>query len=112
MSCTVCLDQLLECDSPDQLAILNNNGSPSAFENGLTPIPLGAQTVAVFFTTEKLSSSYTFNEMAVQNTIDNTPLNILAALTSSAVGGFTVALSGITDTANYVLKWEVEVIIV
>ena len=110
MSCTVCLDQLLECDEPDQLVIVNNNGSPAAFENGLTPIPLGGQTVAVIFGTQKLASNYTFNEMAVQNTIDGTPLNILAALTSQSIAGFTVALSGITDTANYFLKWEVEVI--
>ncbi len=112
MSCTVCLDQLLECDEPDQLIIVNNNGSPSAFENGLTPIPLGAQTVDVLFSTQKLASNYTFNEMAVQNTIDGIPLNILAALTSTSISGFTVALSGITDTANYILKWEVEVITV
>ena len=111
MSCTnsICLDQLLEPDAPDELTILNNNGSPSAFEVGLTSIPSGAQTVDVTFQTNKLSSQYNFNELAVENTTDTTPLTIYATLVSHSVAGFSVSLSGITDTANYQLRWAVEV---
>jgi len=111
MSCTnnLCLDQLLEPDAQDELIVLNNNGSAAAFETGITSIPLGAQSVDVIFTTEKLSSVYTFNEISVVNTTDNSPLMIQPTITGYSIIGFNVSLSGITDSANYKLRWEVEV---
>jgi hypothetical protein len=111
MSCTntLCLDQLLEPDAPDELVILNNNGSPSAFETGILNLPLGVSTADVLFTTQKLSSEYTFNELAIENLVDVSPLTIQITLTAHTSVGFSVSFSGVTDSANYRLRWGVEV---
>ncbi len=110
MSCNVCLDQLLEPDPPEELIVVNNQGSLSLFENGVLPLAIAVQDAVVVFTTEKLSNEYTFNELGIENTVDTTPLTILPTLISHSKQGFAVVLNGITDSANYRLRWEVNVI--
>ncbi len=110
MACNVCLDQLLEPDPPEELVVVNNQGSPSLFENGVTNLASGVQSAVVVFSTKKLSSQYTFNELAVENAFDAAPLVILPTLVSHSVSGFSVVLNGITDTTNYKLRWEVNVV--
>jgi len=112
MTCQICLDQLLEPDPPEELIVVNNQGAPSLFEVGVADIPIGVQSVSVIFATEKLSGDYTFNELAIENTVDLSPLTILANVQSRSKFGFTVSLNGITDTANYKLRFEVEVVVV
>ena len=109
-NCNVCLDQLLEPDAPEELIVVNNQGSPSLFENGITNLAANVQSATVQFTTQKLSSQYTFNELGIENTLDASPLTILPTLVSHSTIGFSVVLNGITDTANYKLRWEVNVI--
>ncbi len=112
MSCTnsLCLDQLLEPDAPDELVILNNNGSPSAFETGVLNLAQGVSSADIAFAVRKLSSEYLFQELVVENIVDPSPLTIIATPTDHSIAGFSVSLSGVTDTPNYRLRWAVEVV--
>lgn len=107
--CKLCLDQLLEPDPEPDFLVVNNNGSLAFFESSATPIPQGAQEVDVTFAAQKINAGYTFNELAVQNVTDGAPLDISATVTERTQAGFSVLLSGIPDTSNYVLRWEVAV---
>lgn len=109
MECQHCIDQLLEADPPDQLIIVNNNGSPAYFEQGITPIPNGVAEVVVTFAVHKASIQFTTDELSVENVTDASPLGIEANITARSVAGFTASLSGVTDSANYRLRWTVEV---
>ena len=68
------------------------------------------ETATVTFDVTKMSASYAFEYLYVQNTIDPTPLHILATPSSMSTTGFSVFLSAITDSANYVLYWKVIVV--
>ena len=107
--CNCCLDQLLEPDPQDVLVVINNNGSLGYFEDGQTPIGNGATQVDVSFVGKKANDQYTFNELDVKNFLDPSPLAISAQVILQTENGFSVLLSGVPDTANYVLRWEVAV---
>jgi hypothetical protein len=108
MSC-IELDQLLEPDPPENLIVVNNNGSLSFFENGVKEIAENQVEVEVNFAGRKINDSYTFNELSVQNTTDSMPLSLEATVIEQTVGGFKVLLSGAPDSGNYRLHWEVNV---
>lgn len=108
-NCNLCIDQLLEPDPPEEFLVVNNNGSPAFFETGIYNIPINTSAFDITFATEKAGALYTFNEMSIENSSDPSPLTILAAITTRSITGFSVALTGVTDTANYRLRWEVEV---
>ncbi len=107
--CRLCLDQLLESDPPEELIVVNNQGAPAFAEHGITPIPQGASSVAVLFATQKASTQLGFNELAVVNTVDPSPLTIQVNLGPVSLAGFTAILSGAPDSGNYFLRWDVEV---
>jgi hypothetical protein len=107
--CNLCIDQLLEPDPQDDLVIVNNNGSLSFFESSATPVPIGATQMDVTFAALKSSDSYTFNQLAVENTTDPTPFDIQATVISRSKAGFSVLLDTIPDTTNYLLRWEVAI---
>lgn len=107
--CNLCLDQLLEPDPTPDFLVLNSNGSLAFFEAGASPIALGATQMVISFTAQKSNDAYTFNELAVQNTTDSSPLSIEATVVEKTAFGFTVLFAGVPDTSNFVLHWEVEV---
>lgn len=112
MSCnnSLCLDQLLEPDPDDVLMVVNNNGSPAFFETGIFPIPSGATGAEIVFTVQKASANYVFVELSVENLVDPSPLSIVPTVTGRAKTAFSVGFNAMTDSANYQLRYTVEVI--
>ncbi len=112
MSCTnnLCLDQLLEPDPDDEFLILQNNGSVATFEAGVVPIAQGATQVDVTFASPKLSNQYSFSELAVENLVDQSPLAIGLTVVMRAKTGFSALLSALPDTANYQLRFSVQIV--
>lgn len=106
MSTCIPIEQLLEPDPPEDLVVVNNNGSLAFYEQGATPIPEGAVSLSITFTVPKTNDAYTLTELDVQNTSDQSPLTIEATIGDKSKSGFTVLLSGAPDTPNYFLRWE------
>lgn len=77
-------------------------------ESGLTNLTIGQQSDSITFQITK-AGSYVFVELEVINTTDATPAVIDADVTAQSTTGFTVKLSGLPDTANYFLKWFVQI---
>lgn len=79
-------------------------------ESGVTLIDSGAERVSVAFSVAKSSAGYRYTDLRVVNTVDADPQRLtVAEIVSESVAGFTVLLSGATDTANYSLQWGVEI---
>jgi hypothetical protein len=76
--------------------------------SGLTPLVSGQSFISVVFPTPLSSSSWTFIELRVVNTLDPNPINIWPGIvTSKTASGFTVQLDGLPDSGNYKLEWTV-----
>lgn len=77
-------------------------------EDGLTPINNGEDFVDVAFASWTGGANYSFDELVVQNFIDNPPLNIFPTiLVSKTATGFRYLLNSSPDNANYYLKWRI-----
>jgi hypothetical protein len=100
---------LLEPDAPQELVVLNDNGSPAFSESGVFNIPSGAAFVSVAFAVEKISIGYTFLELAVENTTDQDALDLFPVISGRTQVGFTVQFNGVTDSPNYKLRWSVQI---
>lgn len=82
----------------------------STRETGEETLTALTSEVAVVFEVEKTSASYRFTELQIINTTDPDPARItVASVIAKTVSGFTVRLSGETDSANYVFAWGVKV---
>lgn len=104
--------QLLEPDPLTQFTICSNAGSPGFIESGISMIPQGVSTFSVVFDVQKASDNYAFVELAVENLLDSNPLSITPELRTRTRDGFSVDLSGMTDSPNYKLRWNVYVTMV
>ena len=110
MAITPCgCTQVLEPDPGTEFTVCDNAGAPAFTENGVAPIQIGANGLTVFFSTTKASINYSFIELDVENLVDPNPLQIDAELIERQLGFFRVALTGLPDTVNYQLRWNVYV---
>ena len=79
-------------------------------ENGIADIAEGGDSVVVTFDVEKASAAYRFTELQVINLIDGNTLALRhSCVTGQTTTGFSIILSGNTDSGNYKLRWRVEV---
>lgn len=79
-------------------------------EESVDQLTLGQQVHTVTFATAKASSDYLFDQLVVQNTVDDPPLVITAdMITRFDQNGFDVLLNAKPDTGNYYLKWKVRI---
>ena len=107
MAITPCgCTQALEADPQTEFTICDNAGAPAFTENGITPIPQGAEAQTITFSVNKASIDYTFVELDVENLVDSNPLNIDAQIISRQLGSFRVSYTGTPDTTNYQLRWN------
>ena len=76
-----------------------------------TALASGISTKSVTFAVALSSANWHFlGTPFITNTTDATPLGLsVVALTARSASGFTVAFSGATDSANYVLEWSARV---
>lgn len=79
-------------------------------EESVDQLTMGQQVHTVTFATAKESSDYLFDQLVVQNTVDDPPLVITAdMITRFDQNGFDVLLNAKPDTGNYYLKWKVRI---
>lgn len=79
-------------------------------EESVDQLTMGHQVHTVTFATAKASSDYLFDQLVVQNTVDDPPLVITAdMITRFDQNGFDVLLNAKPDTGNYYLKWKVRI---
>lgn len=97
----------LEPSPTRPLTPCDNAGNPAYTERGMQAIAAGASVVQVNFATEKVSLSYDFTELDIENLTDPNPINIETTIINKTTNGFKVALSGLPDTGNYFLIWNV-----
>lgn len=77
-------------------------------ESGYTNLPINQQVTAITFTVTK-AAVYDFIELEVVNVTDATPIKFSFDITAKSLTGFTIALSGLPDSANYFCQWTVQV---
>ncbi len=99
--------QVLEPDPTGTFTICDNAGSLAFTEHGVTALVIGSASLMVMFVATKASASYSFTELAVENTLDPNPFALIAEVTTRTQTGFTVSINGLPDTANYMLRWNV-----
>lgn len=78
----------------------------NAVRSGNTSISSAASTVAVTFSSAWADTNYIVN-FSIVNLTDSPMLMLTGVVTTKLTTGFTVTLSGETDTANYVLSYQV-----
>jgi len=76
----------------------------AALKWGRSSIADASSSLAVSFTTAFTSACDQVN-VTVENVTDGSPLHFTVQITARATTGFTVTLSGNTDTANYDVSW-------
>jgi hypothetical protein len=102
---------------PDQTthsgSYLTTNGSTLSWvatsdsqQSGVEAIGDASNTVAVTFDTELDDTNYSISTL-IENTTDGDPAMFGKMVTVKATTGFTLKLSGLTDSANYKLNWLV-----
>jgi hypothetical protein len=84
---------------------LGADGSKSKF--GKADIGNASTTVAIVFTTAYADANFRISGSLV-NTVDGTPSIYPWIVTVKATTGFTVTLSGATDSANYDFEWHTD----
>lgn len=83
---------------------INSSTVDSLTKQGIESISNASSTVAVTFTEAFSDTTYSI-EATIVNTTDGTPSQYSYIVTSKATTGFTLTLSGATDSANYDLEW-------
>lgn len=71
---------------------------------GMTPIPLGVDTLTVPFTVPEIDTNYTIVSTLV-NTGDSTPSIFPYYIINDSTTSFTVVFTGAIDSANYTFEW-------
>ena len=80
-------------------------GRSSSSQDGWTQIPYGSNTVTVAFGVPyEVIDNYGV-ALSIVNNVDSTISNYDFIITSKDLYGFTVLLSGITDSTNYYISW-------
>ncbi len=78
--------------------------------SGEVAISSAASSVAVTFSVAMPSANWKFRSLQIINTTDGSPLNITTGIvTARSAAGFTIHLTGVTDSANYILQYVVEI---
>ena len=75
-------------------------------DQGLVAIDSGVSTVNVAFVGPRTNTSYVVNCM-LRNSVDAVPSIYAFMVTVKTVNGFSIILSGDTDSANYVLEYSI-----
>lgn len=75
-------------------------------ETGIDDIGNGEDSVEITFSSPLANSRYRVLA-SLENVVDATPSEYAFTVVSKEVSGFTVELSGLTDSANYKLSWTV-----
>ena len=101
--------QALEADPATTFNICDNAGAPAFTENGITAIPQGAEAQTILFAVNKASVDYVFVELAVENLVDSNTLIFTAEVISRQLGSFRVVYTGLADSTNYRLRWNLYV---
>lgn len=83
---------------------INCSSVDSITKQGIESISNAASTVVVTFGEAFDDTTYSI-EATIVNTTDGTPSQYSYLVTSKATTGFTLTLSGATDSANYDLEW-------
>jgi len=101
--CTV--DTVVQTLDP-QGAVVGGGDNP--LEDGIEPLVIGQPYVDVVFATAH--SSYNFDQLLIQNFIDNPPLAIcVGPVVYTDENGFRVMLTASPDSAFYELRWRITV---
>lgn len=89
--------------TPDQ-----NGATAGQEESGSVNLAPGQVEVPVQFRTRKSSQNYVFAVLEIENTVDPNPLFIGIVPIARTVDTFALALAAAPDSANYVLKWRIQ----
>jgi len=73
-------------------------------QTGIQDIADATNTIVVTLPVEYSDTSYSISSI-IQNTADSTPSQFAVTVVSKSTTGFTLELSGNTDSANYKLAW-------
>ncbi len=103
-----------ECDVQEILQTLDPEGTTvdttgdRPLEDGITPLTVAQPYVDVVFVAPH--TTYNFDQMVIENFIDNPPLCILLGpVVFEDENGFRVMLSASPDSAFYQLRWRITV---
>jgi hypothetical protein len=102
------LDKYTQAEVDAKIALVTVSGLEGyrAGEEGVVSVGAGVSTINVTFDTAQADSNYT-PTFSLQNTVDANPSEYSATVTAKSTTGFSVSLSGPTDTANYKLAYSV-----
>jgi hypothetical protein len=89
------------------LGQISSNSDATHVESGSTAIGNGVGIVSVVFGTTKVDANYIFEHLYLENLTDNVAL-ALGTVYAKSTTGFSVNLTGLTTTANWVLQWKVK----
>lgn len=79
-------------------------GSVSGIKTGSESLSSGVQSINVTFGEAMANTNYKLT-YSLLNTTDANPSSYTSVVTAKTTTGFTIQLSGQTDSANYVLEW-------
>ena len=79
-------------------------GYSTGVQNGIQSISNSSNTVSVTLPSSYSTATYSI-AATIENTTDSTPAQFAITITSKSTTGFTIELSGNTDSANYKLSW-------
>lgn len=85
------------------------SGGLSDVVAGSLALPSGTDTAMVTFLTPLLTVNYTVMA-SLENSIDPAPGYRIIQIKDKLVSGFTAMLSDETDTANYILNWQIKLL--
>lgn len=91
-------------ETNDILEDIVDTGDGAYMKSGSSALGNGVGSLAVVFVTP-FATAITTVICTVQNLIDAAPLHFTTEITVSAITGFTVVLSGLTDSVNYSINW-------
>jgi hypothetical protein len=97
--------QLLQSNGASAAPSFVDPADVESEKSGSESISNASASVSVVFGTAFSDATYGIS-IAMENVTDDDPLAFGMIVTAKATTGFTVELSGVTDSANYDLNWQ------
>ena len=97
--------QLLQSNGPAAAPSFVDPADVEAEKSGSESISDASASVSVTFGTAFSDATYGM-ALCIENTVDADPLAHAYVVTAKSTTGFTLELSGLTDSSNYSLNWQ------